>query len=135
MSVTEEVKEAPKEREETFSEVEEVVPEEESRNWNVVRALEDLTEAIIGWRSLTSKKRFESVCILCEEGTEDFKYGPIQRKDRVAALEELAVKLMKWKKPDEAFGVQKTRVNGYNSLAEERHLALKYHGLDVECRE
>ena len=70
-----------------------------------------------------------------EEGTEDFKYGPIQCKDRVAAPEELAEKLLKWKKPDEALGVQKTWVNGYNSLAEERHLAMKYHGLDVDFRE
>ena len=37
-----------------------------------------------------------------------------------------------WKKPDEALGMQKTQVDGYNSLVEERHLAMKYHGLDVE---
>ena len=55
--------------------------------------------------------------------------------DTRAALEELAKKLLEWKKPDEALGVQKIRANGYNSLAEERHLAMKYHGLDVECRE
>ena len=139
VSVTEEVKEAPKEREETFSEVEEVVPEEESRNWKV-GALEELAEAIIGWRRPKDKKRLKQVCTLCEEGTEDFKYGPIQHMDTRAALEELAKKLLEWKKPDEALGVQKIRANGYNSLAEERHLAMKYHGLDVEysdveCRE
>ena len=68
VSVTEEVKEAPKEREETFSEVEEVVPEEESINGNedvkkeqrsrrhVVEALEDLADAMM--RRLKDKKKW-----------------------------------------------------------------------------
>ena len=80
-------------------------------------------------------KKSESVCDLCEEGIEDLKYGPIHRKDKVAALEELAEKLLEWKKPDEAWRRLKTYADGYNSLVEERHLAMRYHGLDVEFKE
>ena len=134
VSVTEDEKEAQKEEEVTLSEVEEVGPEKGSKEQRSLRhkveALEDLARGMIHMQN--NMKKLESVCVLCEEGTEDYKYGPIQRKDRVAALEELATKLLEWKKPDEALGMQKTQVDGYNSLVEERHLAMKYHGLDVE---
>ena len=70
-----------------------------------------------------------------KEGIEDYKYGPIERKDRVGSLEELAKKLLEWKKPDETLGMQKIYANGYDSLVEERYLAIKYHGLEVHFKE
>ncbi len=39
--------------------------------------------------------------------------------------------MLEWKKPDEALK-QREYEEGYDSLAEERHEAMKYHGLDVE---
>ena len=82
-------------------------------------------------RVIRFSKLPEGKCSLCEKGTEDLKYGPIRRKDRVAALETLALKMLEWKKPDEALK-QREYEEGFDSLAEQRHEAMKYHGLDVE---
>ena len=76
----------------------------------------------------------EVKCIMCEKGTEDLEYGPSRREDRVAALETLALKMLEWKKPDETLKQRKYK-EGYDSLVEERHEAMKYHGLDVEFME
>ena len=65
------------------------VEEEESRKKLCVEALEDFARGIINCFS----KLPEGECSLCEEGKEDLKYGPIRRKDRVAALETLALKI------------------------------------------
>ena len=128
VSVTEEVKEAPKERDETFSEVEEVDPEEESMNWKM-GALEDLAEAIIGWRR--PKDKTENVCDLCEKGKEDFKYGIFERNYQIKALEDLTVKLYKWKRPGQA-GLERKYEENYDSMVDQRRVAMGYHGLDVE---
>ena len=85
-------------------------------------------------RVIRFSKLPEGKCSLCEKGTEDLKYGPIRRKDRVAALETLALKMLEWKKPDEALK-QRKYAEGYDSLVRERHEAMKYHGLDVEGKE
>ena len=61
-------------------------------------------------------------------------YGPIRRRDKVAALEELAQKMLEWRRPDEAL-MQRKHAEGYDSLVNERRLAMKYHGLDGECEE
>ena len=58
------------------------------------------------------------------------RYGPIRRKDRVAALKALALKMLEWKKPDVALKQRKYE-EGYDSLAAQRHEAMWYHGLDV----
>ena len=42
--------------------------------------------------------------------------------------------MLEWKKPDEALK-QRKYPEGYDSLAEECYEAMKYHGLDVECKE
>ena len=68
---------------------------------------------------------------MCEEGNEDLKYDPIRCRDRFAALEALALKMLEWKKPDEALKQSKCK-EGYDSLVEQRHEAMKYHGLDVQ---
>ena len=68
---------------------------------------------------------------MCKEGKEDLKYHPIRSKDRFAALEAVALKMLEWKKPDEALKQRKYE-EGYDSLVRERHLAMKYHGLDVQ---
>ena len=75
-----------------------------------------------------------SVCKLCERGSENFKYGPIRRSNINAALEELAQKMLEWRTPDEAL-MQKKYAKDYNSLVNERRAAMKYHGLDVQCEE
>lgn len=93
----------------------------------MVEALEDFAEGTISCFS----KQSEKGCKLCEEGIEDFKYGPVLKYDRVAALEEIDVKLFEWKRPDEAM-MQRRHVEGYDSLAKERGLAMKNHGLDAK---
>ena len=70
-------------------------------------------------------------CSFCKEGKEDLKYHPIRRKDRFAALEAFALKMLEWKKPDEALK-QRKYAEGYDSLEGQRYEAMKYHGLDVQ---
>ena len=61
---------------------------------------------------------------MCEEGGEDLKYSPIRRKDEVAALEALALRMLEWRRPDGALK-QRKYAEGYDSLVEERHEAMK----------
>ena len=77
----------------------------------------------------------EDVISVVDSDIEDFKFSQIQQNYRVWTLEELAQKLLQWKKPDEDLAMQKTFEDDYDSLVKEHHLALKYHGLDVECKE
>ena len=80
-------------------------------------------------------KRFtktESVCDLCEEGSKDFKYGVIQRKDRIKALEDLTEKLYKWKRPGQAYVLERKYEKNYGSMVDQRRVAMGYHGLNVE---
>ena len=65
-----------------------------------------------------------------QKGEEDLKDAQSRHRDRIAALEALAEKMLEW--PDEAL-MQRRYAEGYKSLVKERHLAIKYHGLDVEC--
>ena len=95
-----------------------------------VEVLEDFAKGIID----CLKKLPVSVCKLCAQGSENLKYGPIRRRDKVAALEELAQKMLEWRRPDEAL-MQRKYAQGYDSLVNERQLAMKYHGLDVEFKE
>jgi len=108
----------------------ELTSEEELSKKLRVEALEDFAQGIINCFS----KLPEKVCSLCEKGKEDLKYVPIRRKDRDAALEALAKKMLEWKRPDEAL-MQRRYAEGYDSLVKERRSAMKYHGLDVECKE
>ena len=112
------------EEEEKSSDVKEkkVFPLEES-----IEALEDFARGII--KCFT--KLPEVKCCLCEEGEEDFKYSPIRRKDQVAALEALALRMMEWRRPG---GPRKRRKykEGYDSLVMERRYAMELHGLDVK---
>ena len=62
------------------------------------------------------------------------EYGPIRRRDGVAALEGLAQKMLEWRTPDEAL-MQRKYAKDYDSLVNERRSAMKYHGLDVQCEE
>ena len=94
-----------------------------------IEALEDFARGIINCLS----KRPEDKCNLCEEGAEDLKYSPNRCKDEVAALEALARKMLKWRRPDEALKRRKY-AEGYDSLVEECQVVMKYHGLDVEYR-
>ena len=106
-----------------------------------VEALEDFAKGIIDCFT----KLPESVCRLCAQGSDNLKYGPLRRRDKVAALEELAQKILEWRTPDEALMLKWRRpdealkrrkyAEGYDSLVKERRLAMKYHGLDVECEE
>ena len=89
---------------------------------------EEIASGII---NIFSKLPVEDECSLCKEGNEDLKYSPIRRKDRLAALEALALKMLEWKKPDEPLK-QRKYAEGYDSLVRERHVAMKYHGLDVQ---
>ena len=118
-------------KEEKSSDIEEErsVPEGRSLEKSI-EALEDFARGITNCFS----KLPEDECSLCEKGKEDLKYYPFRRKDRVAALEALALKMLEWKKPDEALK-QREYEEGFDSLAEERHEAMKYHGLDVECED
>ena len=95
-----------------------------------VEALEDFAQGIIDCFT----KLPESVCKLCAEGSENMEYGPIRRRDRNAALEELAQKMLEWRTPDEAL-MQRKYAKDYDSLVNERRAAMKYHGLDVQCEE
>jgi hypothetical protein len=95
-----------------------------------VEALEDFAKGIIDCFT----KLPESVCRLCAQGSDNLKYGPLRRRDKVAALEELAQKMLEWRRPDEAL-MQRKYAEGYESLVDERRSAMKYHGLDVECEE
>ena len=93
-----------------------------------IEALEEIASGIINW---SSKLPVVDECSLCMEGEEDLKYSPSRRRDRNAALEELALKMLAWKKPDEP-PKQRKYAEGYDSLERERHVAMKYHGLDVQ---
>ena len=95
-----------------------------------VEALEDFAQGIINCFT----KLPESVCKLCAEGSENMEYGPIRRRDGVAALEGLAQKMLEWRTPDEAL-MQRKYAKDYDSLVNERRAAMKYHGLDVQCEE
>ena len=75
----------------------------------------------------------ESVCYLCERGKEHFKYGSSKRRDLINSLEDLAEQLYKWKSPGVAYGEKREYKAGYNSMADNRRNAIKYHGLDVTC--
>ena len=92
-----------------------------------IEALEDFARGIINCFT----KLPEVKCCLCEEGEEDFKYSPIRRKDQVAALEALALRLMEWRRPGGARKRRKYK-EGYDSLVMERRYAMELHGLDVE---
>ena len=105
------------------------IEEEERSVKKSIEALEDLASGIINRLS----KWPEDECNLCEEGAEDLKYSPNRCNDEVAALEALARKVLKWRRPDEALKRRKY-AEGYDSLVEERQVAMKYHGLDVEYR-
>jgi hypothetical protein len=115
-------------KEEKSSDIEEERSLPEGRSLDKsIKALEDFARGITNCFS----KLPEDKCKLCEKGREDLKYYPIRRKDRVSALEALALKMLEWKKPDEALK-QREYEEGYDSLARERHDAMKYHGLDVK---
>ena len=75
----------------------------------------------------------ESVCSLCERGRENFKYGSSKHRDIINSLEDLAEQLYKWKSPGVAYGEKRKYEAGYNSMADYRRFAIKYHGLDVTC--
>ena len=102
------------------------IPKENSLEESI-EALKDLARGII--KCFT--KLPEDKCGLCEEGGEDLKYSPIRRKDEVAALEALALRMLEWRRPDGALKRRKYKA-GYDSLVVERRVAMKYHGLDVE---
>ena len=113
------------------SDVEEEEKSKEGRSLDKsIKALKDFARGITN----TFSKLPEDKCSLCERGKEDFKYYPIISTDRVSALEALALKMLEWKKPGEALK-QREYEEGFDSLAEERHEAMKYHGLDVECED
>ena len=117
-------------KEEGSSDVEEEersVPKEGSLEESI-EALEEIASGIINW---SSKLPVVDECSLRKEGEEDLKYSPSRRRDRNAALEELALKMLAWKKPDEP-PKQRKYAEGYDSLERERHVAMKYHGLDVQ---
>jgi hypothetical protein len=109
-----------------IKEEESSVPKEKSLEKSI-EALEDFARGIINCFS----KLPVDECSLCKKGNEDLKYYPIRRKDRFAALEALALKMLEWKKLDKALK-QRKYPEGYDSLVRERHLAMKYHGLDVQ---
>ena len=85
-----------------------------------VEALEDFAQGIINCFS----KLPEKVCSLCERREEDLEYAQSRRRDRIAALEALAEKMLKWKRPDEAL-MQRRYAEGYKSLVKERNVAVK----------
>ena len=101
------------------------IPKEKS-----IEALEDFARGII--KCFT--KLPENKCGLCEEGGEDLKSSLIRCKDEVAALEALALRMLEWRRPDGALKRRKYS-EGYDSLVEQRHVAMKYHGLDVDYKE
>ena len=80
-----------------------------------IEALEEIASGII---NIFSKLPMEDECSLCKEGSEDLKYSPSRRKDRLAALEALALKMLAWKKPDEPLK-QRKYAEGYDSLVRE----------------
>ena len=106
------------------------LPKEKSLE-ETIETLEEIASGII---NCFSKLPVVDECSLCKEGKEDLKYSPTRRKDRLAALEALALKMLAWKKPDEPLK-QRKYAEGYDSLVRERHEAMKYHELDVECKE
>ena len=89
----------------------------------------DLAETKINWFKSHSRG---SVCDLCKKGTEDFKYGAIERKDRIKALEDFTEKLFKWKKPGQAYVIERKYEKSYDSMVDQRRMTMWYHGLDVE---
>ena len=93
----------------------------------------DLAESWFSWskRHRAVVKGPESVCDLCERGEEDFKYGSSKCRDCINSLEDLAEQLYKWKCPGVAYGEKREYKAGYNSMADNRRNAIKYHGLDV----
>ena len=97
----------------------------------------DLAESWFSWskRHRAVVKGPESVCYLCERGKEHFKYGSSKRRDLINSLEDLAEQLYKWKSPGVAYGEIRNYEAGYNSMAVDRRIAIKYHGLDVTCKE
>ena len=79
--------------------------EEEERSIPKEKSLEESIEALEYFaRGIIKcfKKLPEDKCGLCEEGGEDLKYSPIRRKDEVAALEALALRMLEWRRPDRA---------------------------------
>ena len=107
-----------------------------SRNWRALKYL-DLAESRRNW---SKRYRYivmnpESVCTLCERGIEDFKYSSIKGEDMIKVLEDLAEELYKWKKPCEFYVKEREYGEGYDSLADQRRCAMKYHGLDVEVKQ
>ena len=102
-------------KEEKSSDIEEErsVPEGRSLDKSI-KALEDFAQGITNCFS----KLPEDECSLCEKGKEDLKYYQIRRRNTVSALEALALKMLEWKKPDEALKKREYE-EGYDSLAEE----------------
>ena len=74
----------------------------------------------------------ENVCDLCEKGKEDFKYGAFETYDQIKALEDLTEKLYKWKRPGQAYGLERDYEENFDSMVDQRRIAIGYHGLDVE---
>ena len=90
---------------------------------------------LVGQRGTGLLWRGLSVCKLCERGKKNFKYGPSKRRDLINSLEDLAEQLYKWKSPGVAYGEKRKYEAGYNSMVADRRIAIKYHGLDVTCKE
>ena len=80
------------------------------------------------------EKKPKNVGSHCEEGMEDFKYNTNDGSDKLTAMKELVGKLLEWKRPGEAFVMQSFYEEGYNLLAEDCLIAMKYHGLDAHVR-
>ena len=53
----------------------------------------------------------------------------------IKVIEDLAEELYKWKKPCEFYVKEREYGEGYDSLADQRRCAMKYHGLDVEVKQ
>ena len=97
----------------------------------------DLAETLYNWfnRYRNVVKGPKSVCSLCEKETENFKYCMVKFRDKVAALEDLAEQWYKWKGQDNVHEEKRKYQAGFDSLALQRRLAMKFHGLDVEAIE
>ena len=128
--------EEPKSKEDKESKEVDSVKEESEKEADKKEELShlDLAESWSSWlkRHRAVMKLPESVCDLCERGKENFKYGSSKRRDCINSLEDLAEQLYKWKSPGVAYGEKKYEP-GYNSMADNRRMAIKYHGLDVTC--
>ena len=88
-----------------------------------VQHVQHLAENRTNWsKRRNGMMKMNSVCDVCEEGTEDLKYCVVKSRDGIKSLEDLTEKFYKWKRPGECIYLQR---EGYNSMSELCRLAMK----------